>query len=274
MREYENKTFHLIKDRNLRLNEALVHSLQDVFTPIAAAFQIGTTMLFPDVNRFPLINELLKLCWAKCPQGVALSKLSCKELWVSDSTASQKFNESELPDNTSTNRDRTTCLGPRLGPNNSVPKDYRKPKTFTSVTHVCVSGHTAKIVRQKSHVSILIAEFGILNLTIPRPSVRLCIRGAGFAGSKDTRPSFMDHKTSTQPAIFARDFIKSAPFGKLTSPIFLRPDDAFGDRRSFFRADLLGSNRVFSSAETRLAGRFFGLKFFGFLGRAVFHVKM
>ena len=84
MREYENETLHVIKDKAPRLNEALVHSLQDVFTPIAAAFQIGSTTLFADYDRFPFINDLLELCWAKCPSGMALSKLSCKELWVSD----------------------------------------------------------------------------------------------------------------------------------------------------------------------------------------------
>ena len=82
MREYKNETLHMIKDRTPRLNEALVHSLQDVFTPIAAAFQIGSTTLFADYDRFPFINDLLELCWAKCPSGMALSKLSCKELWV------------------------------------------------------------------------------------------------------------------------------------------------------------------------------------------------
>ena len=92
MREYENETFHLIKDRNLKLNEALVHSLQDIFTPIAAAFQIGTTTLFADANCFPLVNDLLELCWAKCHQGVALSNLLCKELWVSDNEVKSPSN--------------------------------------------------------------------------------------------------------------------------------------------------------------------------------------
>ena len=129
------------------------------------------------------------------------------------STVSPRFNESEQPDNTSTNQGRTIYLRPKLGPNNFVPKDSRKLKTSTFETHVCVSGRIAKTVRRsstkqrgahcsKSHVSILIEESGILSLSTPRPSVRPYMRGAGSVGSTDTRPSFTDHKTSTLPAIF------------------------------------------------------------------------
>ena len=92
MREYKNETFHLIKDRTIRLNKALVHSLYDVFTPIAAAFYIGSTTLFFEVNHFPLINDLLELCWAKCPTSMSFTKLTCQELWFWDDEVKSAYN--------------------------------------------------------------------------------------------------------------------------------------------------------------------------------------
>ena len=137
MRSYKNKRFHQINKRNIRQNKALVHSLQDVFTTIAAAFYTGATILFPDVNRFPLVNNLLELCWAKCPTGMSFTRLLCQELWVLDdevrSPSNRLYSQSEVQwvqaaRQQSKSLDLIICLKLKSGPEKSCVDGLLKAK--------------------------------------------------------------------------------------------------------------------------------------------------
>ena len=277
MREYENETLHMIKDRNPRLNEALVHSLQDVFTPITAAFQIGSTTLFADNDRFPLINDLLELCWAKCPSGMALLKLSCKELWVSDDEVKSPPNR--LNSQSEVQRVRAA----RQWFYETRPYDLTQAKAWAE--QFCVEGlpkaedvylrdlrlrlwFNCQNCTSKSHktegcpLPPKVCQYPHRGVKYPQPFHSEAVCPALHAWCRICWIHGHENKLHGPRNLYTagnlrRDFNRAAPFGKLTSPIFLRPDDAFGDRRSFFRAGLLSSNRVFASAETRLAGHIY-----------------
>ena len=68
----------------LNKNLALVHTLQEVFTPMAAVLIIATYRHLPDWDRFPLVNDILELCWAKCPQALTNQRLTKPQMWTSD----------------------------------------------------------------------------------------------------------------------------------------------------------------------------------------------
>ena len=83
-RIYERETLHCKHKSFLNKNLALVHTLQEVFTPMAAVLIIATYRHLPDWDRFPLVNDILELCWAKCPQALTNQRLTKPQMWTSD----------------------------------------------------------------------------------------------------------------------------------------------------------------------------------------------
>ena len=276
---YRNESLHVIheitSDRRTRgKNDALVHSLQDVFTPIAAVFQIGGfTRCFDDLNRFPLMNDLLELVWAKCPIAVSDRNVPEKDLWISDSGASrsESFEFNSQPEVTRVRAARqhfyestfhnleesraqaeVNCVDGLPSAENVYLRDSR-----LRFYYWCRNCGSAKHERHECPLEFEECTFPHRTVATYLPhSIRVCpglhawCRKCWVHGHETSL-----HAKGRNPYTagqLRRDFNDYAPMGLFSSAIFLKVEGAV--KKSFYRAGFLGTNRIYAPTETRLAG--------------------
>ena len=257
----------------LKKNYALVHSLQDVLTPIAAAFVLADLCPIVAVDRFPIVNDLLELCWAKCPQAVRQQGLTPTELWISDGKSVSEPNRLNSHAEIQMVRAARQCF--------YEARPYTRAEAQEEAEVQCVDGlprgedvyvrenrvrifHWCQICGSKLHktegceIPLKPCNYDHLGFEyaphtiVTCPALHSWCKNCWIRGHETNLHGPRNVCTAGQ---LRRYFNNAAPCGILTSAIFLRPKDR--ERKSFIRAGLYGSNRVMASAEARLAGHIY-----------------
>ena len=275
---YENENLHhvQIKPADRNRNHPLVHSIQDVLTPIAAVFHIGgTAECFPDEDRFPLMNDLLELCWAKCPSAVSNQGRAVGDLWISDKGA--RSYPSELNSQPEVQRVRAARqhfyegrsyelerarylaeLNTADGPHKADDVYLRDCRLrFFFHCRICGTGfhQTEECTKAADSTPCCYPHLGVKypdHILPVCPALHAWCRQCWVRGHETSlHSSGRNRSTAGQ---LRRTFYEAAPFGMFTSAIFLQqnPDDI---KKSFYRAGFLGNNRIWAPTENRLAGQ-------------------